>query len=173
MALWLLFPIIITILCFDYLKIDINSKFCSNLLIITSIWGILNLCWQINTSFYFQKSSEYFKNIISDSAQNIITIPKEDIENLKFLNTNNCFAQIQRSILFNSSTTDTKIIMPQEYYNDYSQFCFIDSDNTYFDEQNQILYLQTCKFKLKTKYWDLTKVSEEFKKSGRVKNSDT
>ena len=174
-ALWLLFPIILSVLILDYLNIDINNinqYFYSNLLVITCVFGILNLIWQINSSFYFQKSNDYLKNLIKTSQESIITIPKEDIEKYNFLRTNTCFGQIQRSIILNEDAKNTKIIFPADYYNDYSKFCFADSESNFYDADNNIIYLQSSSFGLKSKYWDLTNVAEEFEKSGKIKNGN-
>lgn len=172
-ALWLLFPTIIALILLDYFKIDIdklNPSFYSNLLVVTCIFGVINLLWQINTSFYFQKSNNYLKDLINKSEETIITIPKEDIEKYNYiLRTNTCFGQSQRSVILNDDADNTKIIFPADYYEDYSQYCFADEENNYYVKENNIIVIQTTVSPLITKYWNLTKVAEKFEESGKIK----
>ena len=175
-ALWLLFPTIIALILLDYFKIDIdklNPSFYSNLLIVTCIFGVINLLWQINTTFYFQKSNNYLKDLINNSKETIITIPKEDIEKYNsILRINTCYGQSSRSIILNDNADNTKIIFPADYYNDYSQFCFADNENNFYVKDINVILIQTTSFPLITKYFNLTKVAEEFEKSGKVKNGN-
>ncbi len=167
-ALWFIFPVIISILALDYFKIKLDNYFYSNLLITACVFGVLNLLWQINTCFEFAKYENYLKNLLNNSKQVVVKIPDEDLTKYSFLKFNTCFGVIQRSIFLIDNYVKDKIIVPSKNYCDYSKYCFDDIEHTYYDKTNDILYIQTAPLKIKTKYWELTPIKEEFEKTGRV-----
>ncbi len=172
-ALWFLYPVFLLIILLDYLKIDISryNKFVfSNLIIVASIFGILNLSWQIHSFYEFGKYEAYLKNLIAKSNNVVLNIPQSDLNKYTFLNNNMCFGTMIRSIFLTKKGQKAKIIFPSKYFCDYSIHCFDDYKHTYYDKSKNILYLQTASFKIKTKYWDLSNIVTVFKKQGRVKN---
>ena len=173
LAFLFLYPVFLLIILLDYFKIDIskyNEFLFSNLIVIASIFGILNLGWQINSFYEFGKYENYLKNLINSTDKTVLNIPKEDFDKYSFLNSNMCFGTMQQAIFLTEKGQKSKIIYPSEYFCDYSEFCYDDKQHTYYDKSKDILYIQTAPFKVKTKYWDLSDIVEVFKEQGRIKN---
>ena len=173
LALLFIYPVFLLIIFLDYCKIDIykfNKFLFSNLIIIASIFGILNLTWQIHSFYEFGKYESYLKNLINKTDNVVLNIPKEDFNKYTFLNNNMCFGTMLQAIFLTEKGRKSKIIYPSEYFCDYSEFCFDDVKNTYYDKSKDVLYIQTAPFKIKTKYWDLSDIVDVFKEQGRVKN---
>ena len=173
LVLWFMYPVCLLIILLDYFNIDVSkyNKFLfSNLIIIASIFGILNLTWQIHSFYEFGKYESYLKNLINKSDNVVFNIPQEDFNKYTFLNNNMCFGTMLQAIFLTEKGQKSKIIYPSEYFCDYSEFCFDDAKNTYYDKTKDVLYIQTAPFKIKTKYWDLSDIVEVFKEQGRIKN---
>lgn len=172
-VLWFIYPVILLIILFDYFKVDVdnyNKYLFSNLVVIASIFGILNLLWQIHSFYEFGKYENYLKDLIKTKKEVVLNIPEEDFKNNSFLSYNNCFGVMQRAIFLTERGEKSKIIYPSKYFRDYSNYCVEDIDNTYYDKQNNILYIQTSPFKVKTPFWDLSDIVQVFEKENRVKN---
>lgn len=170
---WFMFPVILIILLIDYFKVDINKInpfLYRNLFILACITGIINLCWQINSAYSFGKYTDYLKNLIKSSAETIVYIPKEDLDKYKYMRYNTCFGVMHKALLLSETHLVDKVIFPGDYYNDYSEFCFDDINNTYYDKNRNMLYLQTTPIHIKTKYWDVSPIVNEFEKRELVRN---
>lgn len=172
-VLWFIFPVILLIFFLDYFKIDVekyNQYLFSNIVIVASIFGILNLVWQIHSFSEFGKYENYLKTLIKTKDEVVLNIPQEDFNKYSFLSYNNCFGVMQRAIFLTDKGEKSKIIYPSDYFRDYSNYCVEDIDNTYYDKQNNILYIQTSPFKVKTQFWDLSDIVQVFEREGKVKN---
>lgn len=167
---WFIFPVILVLILFDYFNIQINESFFANLFVIACVFGCINLSWQIYSNIEHGKYINYLKNLMSKSEQVIVKIPENDYKENRFINSyNTCFGLAQRSIALSYSN---KVILPSGYFNDYSEYCFADKSETNYNEQRDILRLQTTYYKVKTKYWDLTPIIEEFKKQGLLDSNN-
>ena len=172
-VLWFLYPVFLIIILLDYFEVDIlryNKFVFSNLIIVASLFGILNLSWQIHSFYEFGKYEAYLKNLIDKSNNVVVNIPQHDFNKYTFLNYNMCFGTMLQAIFLTEKGQQSKIIFPSKYFCDYSKYCFDDYDHTYYDKSENILYIQTALFKIKTRYWDLSNIVNVFKKQGRVKN---
>ena len=173
LALWFIYPVFLFVIFLDYFRIDISkyNKFLfHNLIIVASIFGIMNLSWQIHSFYEFGKYEAYLKNLISKSPNVVLKIPRADLNKYTFLNNNMCFGTMVQAIFLTKEGQKSKIIFPSKYFCDYSKYCFDDSKHTYYDKSKNILYIQTAPYRIKTKYWDLSNIVSVFKKQGRIKN---
>ena len=172
-VLWFIFPTIITLICFDYFNLNIekrNPYFYSHLILITCIFGCINLLWQINSCFEFIEYKSYLEKTIENSRTTIIRIPNEEFKNNNILRYATCFGFSQQSIFLTEKNKKAKIILPTKECPIYiEKYCAEGPDETYYDAKEDRLILQSSFFKTKTKYWDLTPIAEELKKRGRVK----
>ena len=170
---WFIFPTIVAILICEYLKIDLNKKnpnLYEYLIIVTCVFGILNLAWQIKSTFDFSKYKQYLEKTIKESESTLVKIPNKDFEKKEILRYATCFGFTQQSIFLTEKNKKAKIILPTKECPIYTEnYCEEGPDKTYYDEKEDRLILQSSFFKTKTKYWDLTPIVEEFKKEGRVK----
>ena len=174
--LWFIFPLMIILLTADYFDIDIeqrNPNFYPNLVLITCIFGCLNLLWQINSANDFGKYKNYLEELLNKSEEVIIKIPEYDLQNNPNLRYLTCFGLSQQSVFLQNKNRTGKIILPDENSIIYNESCATGIDKTYYDPQRDILRIQDGFTKVKTKYWDLTPVKEEFIKTGRVKRDKT
>lgn len=170
---WFLFPILILILILEYLQFNINSKiqlFYEYMLIVTCVFGILNLIWQIKSTFDFNDYKKYLTNEIQKTESTFVSIPNEEFKNNNILRYSTCFGLAQQSIFLTKENEKAKVILPTKECPIYiEKYCAEGPEETYYDEKEDRLILQSSFFKTKTKYWDLTPIAEEFKKQGRVK----
>lgn len=160
---WFIFPVILFILAMDYIHKELQYTFLNNLVVISCIIGIIGLSWQINTCFEFNKYTSYLKNLMTNSDEVLISIPQQDFENKSFLNFNTCFGTMHKSIFLSDDYIINKLIIPKEYYPDYSQYCYAleDGSKNYYDSEQNIQWLQTSPLKIKNKYWDISLIKEE------------
>ena len=171
-GLVLFFPVVFLIILFDYFKIDVNNYnkyFFSNLVVFACIFGILGLIWQIHSSYDFRNYVIYMKNLINLSEDNsFITIPEEDFKKHRFLEYNNCYGITLKSVYLSKTKEINKLLLPAQYYNDYSIFCFAGDEFTYFDKKKQEVYLQGTAFQVKNNYWDLTPIAKKLEEESII-----
>lgn len=170
--LWVLYPFVFLICYFDYKNIDINmfnKNFLGNLFLLSCICGILNLCWQINTCYNYEKYFLYLKNIVRTSKETITYIPQEDFKYSKFLRFDTCYGIIHKS-LFLSNTKEIKtLLFPPEGTSDY--YCFAGDEYNYYDKEIDAIFMHGTRVKLISDYYDLTTIKEYYEKHGKVKNN--
>ena len=129
------------------------------------------MTWQIRSNIEFGKFVQTTKEVLKNSENVIVSIPEEIYVNTRYVNGNStCFSTMPASVLMSESKKVEKVIEPQKYYHDYSPWCFDGNDFTNYDKKNDFLRLQTVSLKPQTKYWDLSTIVEEFKKTGRTIN---
>lgn len=167
--LWLFFPVIIYLIISDYKRYDFtikNQHFYPNLLIITCIFGVFNLLWQINQTNDFAEYKKYLENIMEKSDKAIAHIPEADFNN-KILRFYTCFGTTQ-SLFLQTIDKPAKIIFPNG-----NESCSIDIINTHYNQEKDYFKLQGAFAQTKTRYWDLTPIKEDFIKTGRVYSNKT
>ena len=171
LTFWFLFPVIFTILFLDFKNInvsEINKAFYSNLLIIACLIGFCNLAWQFYSCYQHKHYLWHIKYLFNNSENVLVNIPREDYQNHKFMRFDTCFGKLQKSVFLSDEYVVKKLLYPLEYDGTYSEFCYEKIDGTYYDEENDVVALQRAPLKVKTKYWDLTPIVEEFKKQGML-----
>lgn len=167
---WFIFPVILSILLFDYWNIGIKKYFICNLFIVSCLFGSINLSWQIYSNIGFGQFVKTSKEIMKKSDDVIVSIPEELYVNTKHINRfSSCFSTMPASIIMSGNRKVEKVIAPQEYYYDYSQWCFYDSEKTYYNPNSNMLVVQTVMIKPQTSLIDVSIIVEEFKEKGYVK----
>ena len=155
-AMLLVFPIILTILIFDYFEIKIDNKaFVSNLFTIACIIGILQLAWQINGAFVFNKYVNYLKNILKTNDGVFIEMPNIDWDKDKFLRLYTGYGVIHQSVLLSDSPKVEKIIIPSKYRDENIDW----SSENMTRETNNIYILHTAIYPMNLKeYVDVSDI---------------
>ena len=167
---WFIFPVILSILLFDYWNIRIKKYFICNLFIVACLFGSINLGWQIYSNIGFGQFIKTSKEIMKNSDDVIVSIPEDLYIKTKHIHRfSSCFSTMPASIIMSGNKKVEKVLAPQEYYFDYSQWCFYDMEHTYYGSQLDILRIQTTFIKPQSVFLDLTNIVEEFKKNGYVK----
>ena len=165
-----IFPVILTILCLDYQKIEIKQYFITNLLMVACFFGSVNLCWQIYSNLEFGKYTKSLKEVMQKSDNVIVEIPEDMYFKHRHINSAvTCFSIMPASILLSDNKIAEKVIFPSSYYYDYGAACFDDVKHTHYDFGEDALWLQTAKIKSKTSLLDATPIVEEFKNKGLLK----
>lgn len=167
----LIFPTILTILCLDYKKIEIKQYFVTNLLMVACFFGSVNLCWQIYSNLEYGKYTATLKEVMQNSDDVFAEIP-EDLyfKHRHIRSAATCFSMMPVSILLSDNKQVEKVIVPSSYYDDYSDACFYDKEHTYFDAREKFLWVQSAKIKPQSSLLDVTKIVDELKNRGWVKN---
>ena len=168
---WFIFPIILTILCLDYKKIEIKQYFVTNLLMVACFFGSVNLCWQIYSNLEYGKYTTTLKEIIQNSEDVFVEIPEELYFNHRYIHSSTtCFSMMPASILLSNNKQVEKVIVPSTYYKDYCNACFYDTEHTYYDTKEKALWLQTAKISQKSSMLDTVTIVDELKSRGWIKN---
>lgn len=171
------FIIFAFILCKEYFNFkmeNFNKNFYKNLFLVSCIFGILNLSWQIHNCIEFGKYSQFLKDKINKSNEKVYVLPITNYtihSSARFLNVNPCFGIIQQSLILNDNYKVKSIIFPNKDSGNYDYYCFAEKDSTYYDKENNVLKLQTLNLPIISKAWDLTDIAAEFEKKGLVKES--
>ena len=153
---------------------NFNKNFYKNLFLVSCIFGILNLSWQIHNCIEFGKYSQFLKDKINKSNEKVYVLPITNYtihSSARFLNVNPCFGIIQQSLILNDNYKVKSIIFPNKDSGNYDYYCFAEKDSTYYDKENNVLKLQTLNLPIISKAWDLTDIAAEFEKKGLVKES--
>jgi hypothetical protein len=168
-ALLLVFPVILLIMLSDYFNKDINnfnSAFLPNLFVIACISGILNLSWQIHSCIEYRHYSNYLKFLVKNSQTFYTKIPEEDYGKYDFLNYNTCYGLLYKSLIYSDSYKIKTLLIPPKQERINLDFCYAtEENNRYIPKYNGIL-IQGRFFPIKTRFWDLSLVKEEYLKSG-------
>lgn len=128
-----------------------NDNFLNNLLIISCIFGVLHACWQINSSRFSYDYAMNLKNKLQSNELKI-TFTDEDRNEDWFLY-DKSFGTFLRSLLLTEGKTVNNIIVPSK--NTYDDGFL---EETYFDRENNCVVLQTVKFPVISKYYDMSKI---------------
>ncbi len=166
-ALMFIFPLILFFIITDYKGIDIgkfNKHFYENLFIIACVFGVINLSCQIYFAYNHTKYISYLENLLDNSTEKIVNIPKEDIESYKFLKYETCFGSMHKALFLSDDYIVDRIISPTKDYPDYSTYCMEVPPHTYYNKEQNRIYLQTSPVNIKTKYWDVSPLVEEIEK---------
>ncbi len=167
---WFIFPIIFTVILLDCLNVEIKKYFISNLFIVACLFGSINLGWQIHSNIEFGKYIKSAKETVNNSYGVITSFSEDVYSTTRHINSySTCFSTMPASILFSENKKVEKVLAPQEYYQDYSQWCFYNPEYTYYDEINDILHIQAAMIKPQSSLLDMTNIVEEFKNKGYVK----
>lgn len=168
---WCIFPVVLSILICDYYEIKFKQYFINNILLVACIFGSLNLLWQIYSNLEFGKYTNQLREVMKNAETIIVEIPEEEYQNTKYLREYiTCFSISPASVLLSETKEVEKIIKPSKYYNDYSQWCFDDSEHTHYNPKSEILMLQSSIIKPQTSLLDLTTIVDEFETKGLVKD---
>lgn len=152
---------------FNFKAENFNPYFYGNLIIISCIFGILNISWQIHSCFEYGKLQQELKSIMNNSKEVIIEIPdkyyEEGYKYSYLFNNLPCYGTLPLSILLNDKYEVNRLLWPsQKRVNDY---CALGkTDNFYINPR--YIKIQGIVLSVKNKYWDLTPIAEAYKENG-------
>ena len=113
-------------------KDEIKKYFISNLFIVACLFGSINLGWQIHSNIEFGKYIKSAKETVNNSYGVITSFSEDVYSTTRHINSySTCFSTMPASILFSENKKVEKVLAPQEYYQDYSQWCFYNPEYTY------------------------------------------
>ena len=173
LPLLLSIPALGILILFDYKNWTIakyNKNVYSNLIVLSSIIGILHFGWQINSSFYAYEYVSYLQNVLKNAKKTIVKLP-EEAKYKDFYVYDSCFGSMQRSVLFSPEYKVKSIMFPGKTNRDYGSTCYDNIAYTYYLEDEDELSLQySVSLEVKNQYWDMTKIAKKFKQKGLVKD---
>lgn len=150
-GLILFFPIILLLIGEKIFNKNIlNKEFCSKLIVISCIFGILGILWQINSCKY---SYQYAQSILNKihSKEYILTFTEDEM-NSDWFEYHKSFGTLHRSVLLSDYQPQNLLISQETPYDEMNML------GTYYDEKRGLLYIQNLELPVVTKYFDLSKI---------------
>lgn len=143
--------------------LDISGKTISDvkldkILVVSLITGLVQFFWQINSSIHCMNYFNEMQKHLESTDSVFSTIHFTDTPQACSYDSPNC--AIFRSLIVQNDKKIQKILLPDVEHRDY-HINFL--RNTYYNEEKDCLFILEHETPIKTKYWDLTTIAEEFK----------
>ncbi len=152
---------------FNFKAEKFNPYFYKNLIIISCIFGILNIFWQIHSCIEYGKLQQELKSIMNNSKEVITEIPdkyyEEDYKYSYLFDNLPCYGILPLSILLNDKYEVNRMLWPSQKR--VNAYCALGkTDNFYINPR--YIKIQDTVLPVKNKYWDLTPIAEAYKEKG-------